>query len=1465
MLKTCFDQRRWLNVPVLSCVLAAFLFASAPLASAQTLNDILRIIIPPATQPPAPVHRPGGYYPPPPTSPSPGTYSSPPQRQPSTRPSSSGYVTRSQVMEVQRMLNDLGYDAGPVDGVAGRRTRDALNAFRRNNGLATTSGIDQRSLAALRSIHAGTSARGELGRTPPVHYARTETPLAQSPRGSNSAMVGQPPQHSSPPQPSSSPRQPSSPRQSSPPEQPSQYGGREDVGTGDMGAGRAPRAMPRARPSFECDRAQSATEQAICGDTALALLDSRLASMYADARSKGDPQTVAALTVQQRHWLEERNECGAGRACLLNEYVKRINALKTSAKGQTSTVMGSTYSDSAARGGTVYVSQPTAHQLQPIESTQQTAASPPIESTQLTDLRQLANLPPWLQSIDFEYHQGLPVATPTTTLHILSLMGMADGAPTSNECTLFRRVLFTKEALRGYMDVQDPRGCWAGKDEFQIKDARRAFYEQYSEPLRQLAPRAPFRMVFVAPNSLGQFNAATGGFRLKDPLLKAFDQSFKINSPYYPLQMAPMKWPDAMLPADEARARELLEIIRVQTEADASLKTPFYPRLVQVVGVFDVLGVDFEAERIDINLVSLRLYDPAFTQVLHEFELPPRFDTFVRGDIPDRLNIPRPVPLNSLFLLSHYVAHEPENSTKGWEALYSRIVDRDKKFYSAMPTDALAHDDPRLPLFIPRPQKYSQAVQPQLKKWAAAYRAGASEVMEWDYGDFPRGPRTMYGSVLFDVPSKGSVDRVKPYLDILEAEDIQPEQVGVLARDGITTLVIAPNRLDLYGLEFPKGQVDSHNLTPRALFVRNQVKTSTDSQGNMVLVVYIEPIRLAAYQGERLIAQRTYEEIPRLDGSFVADQVLSRHSEREEAVAAGDAILDISPAALDMIVLKGLGDRAPNDVVQSMVARRWKLENSKAPPAGAPFFVKGMREPQSNELPLIAPDFRDWVDAALPALPITLRIATLTHPRREQWLSWDALTCSGPQEARLDGRHTVTRTPQEMADFNQMRQYDADAKTRLGHAYRSMELQRATYRTTKEQGQPHSWTNEREQETVQLGLAVALSDRIQRLGDICGLPSEGLPTVFIEMQDSLPFTGKNAVSAEVLIEVTGVRMADTHPHYSDWLWPEIVEDQKLKPPVSLAGEAIVIEARLKEAVYRDKLEREVARVEPDPASTREMMTTEFQALVAKQDAEAAQIAEKTRMLDLVGVRLGMDMAEAEQLIREHMDVGRVLVGKRLHDGSFDEGRLAPATSGKMFISRDGTEVIGIYDEPPSQANKVLIVWRRVYLEAGSVELRDIDAVLRQKYGDPAYESNPMANVLYKWRMAGNDVCLNNHGGQRNHAISLNWRELGGEPAEVVFDGQPMPDSQLPSALFDPEHQTYSRSLNCGPVVSAYLDFQGSRQMDSYGRRSKHVIEMYLTDIDTYLAAFRRNREASKAKLAENTAVDEAPSVGGLKF
>ncbi|MCR9268549.1 MAG: peptidoglycan-binding protein [Hyphomonadaceae bacterium] len=57
--------------------------------------------------------------------------------------------TRNQIEAIQTVLNGLGYDAGPADGLAGAGTRTAIRAFQADSGLATTGEIDAALIEAL--------------------------------------------------------------------------------------------------------------------------------------------------------------------------------------------------------------------------------------------------------------------------------------------------------------------------------------------------------------------------------------------------------------------------------------------------------------------------------------------------------------------------------------------------------------------------------------------------------------------------------------------------------------------------------------------------------------------------------------------------------------------------------------------------------------------------------------------------------------------------------------------------------------------------------------------------------------------------------------------------------------------------------------------------------------------------------------------------------------------------------------------------------------------------------------------------------------------------------------------------------------------------------------------------------------------------------------------------------------------
>ncbi|MFU1477837.1 peptidoglycan-binding domain-containing protein [Roseovarius sp. C7] len=99
------------------------------------------------------------------------------------RPDPAKAARRAEVLEMQAHLNRLGYDAGPVDGIPGARTRAALSAFERDHGLAPDGKLDAAALAVLRT---STKPKQDY-QTTTDHSQTTQAPLVLS-QGSHGAI-----------------------------------------------------------------------------------------------------------------------------------------------------------------------------------------------------------------------------------------------------------------------------------------------------------------------------------------------------------------------------------------------------------------------------------------------------------------------------------------------------------------------------------------------------------------------------------------------------------------------------------------------------------------------------------------------------------------------------------------------------------------------------------------------------------------------------------------------------------------------------------------------------------------------------------------------------------------------------------------------------------------------------------------------------------------------------------------------------------------------------------------------------------------------------------------------------------------------------------------------------------------------------------------------------------------------------
>ena len=96
------------------------------------------------------------------------------------------------VAELQHMLDDLGYDAGPADGTLGAQTVQALSSFERDHGQPPSGEVSAASLSAVRSVWyehnrgaaSGSAAIGQAVARPSFDCARAVAPSARTICGS---------------------------------------------------------------------------------------------------------------------------------------------------------------------------------------------------------------------------------------------------------------------------------------------------------------------------------------------------------------------------------------------------------------------------------------------------------------------------------------------------------------------------------------------------------------------------------------------------------------------------------------------------------------------------------------------------------------------------------------------------------------------------------------------------------------------------------------------------------------------------------------------------------------------------------------------------------------------------------------------------------------------------------------------------------------------------------------------------------------------------------------------------------------------------------------------------------------------------------------------------------------------------------------------------------------------------------
>jgi uncharacterized protein len=95
-----------------------------------------------------------------------------------------------------------------------------------------------------------------------------------------------------------------------------------------IGQGATPFAATAHAASFDCARARSADERAICGNRVLEDRDVELSVLYGLITKLVPMGSRDAIRREQTQWLAQRGRCGADVPCLRRTYDRRIAALR---------------------------------------------------------------------------------------------------------------------------------------------------------------------------------------------------------------------------------------------------------------------------------------------------------------------------------------------------------------------------------------------------------------------------------------------------------------------------------------------------------------------------------------------------------------------------------------------------------------------------------------------------------------------------------------------------------------------------------------------------------------------------------------------------------------------------------------------------------------------------------------------------------------------------------------------------------------------------------------------------------------------------------------------------------------------------------------------------------------------------------------------------------------------------------
>jgi hypothetical protein len=180
--------------------------------------------------------------------------------------------------------------------------------------------------------------------------------------------------------------------------------------------------------------------------------------------------------------------------------------------------------------------------------------------------------------------------------------------------------------------------------------------------------------------------------------------------------------------------------------------------------------------------------------------------------------------------------------------------------------------------------------------------------------------------------------------------------------------------------------------------------------------------------------------------------------------------------------------------------------------------------------------------------------------------------------------------------------------------------------------------------------------------------------------------------------------------------------------------------------------------------------------------------------DILGIRLGMAVEDAEAIIRDHMQVGRVF-DLSPPSSAPDHMFLVPYLRGRLFATADQDEYIALFEAPAYAPGRIVRAARGLYLTS---KWDQALASLTEKYGRPDQADNgTFPHAIWGGLTNSCDVNIV----ERIGTHWSHWQENGqalpqrGPEQRIIGDV----NTVEPPYLWQNKTQDYS---SCGPIIRA---------------------------------------------------------------